>query len=82
MEQLLLELAALFENTGKGERGGNGDKTQPSTQDAHAGGCGRVFSVVFLWPLVPPQICGVGTLERGGAFKEVIKVDEVIRVGS
>ena len=45
------------ENTGKGERGGTGDKTQPSTQDAHAGGCGRVFSVVFLWPLVPLNSC-------------------------
>ena len=57
LEQLPLELAALFENTGKGERGGTGDRTQPSTQDAHAGGCGRVFSVVFLWPLVPLNSC-------------------------
>lgn len=57
LEQLPLELAALFENTGKGERGGTGDKTQPSAQDAHAGGCGRVFSVVFLWPLVPLNSC-------------------------
>ena len=39
------------------------------------------IALSLLWSLVPPQICGVGTLERG-AFKEVIKVDEVVRVVS